>query len=157
VAAPARVVRHAPEACRRCGTWLADLAGTEGGERRQVFDVPPLKLEVTGLQETEQETESAIKQAITQAAVAHFDETGCTVADQRQWLHTAGTRHLTHDATHPKRGARVAPGGGEVRKKTGPTGFPVFSRSSTRAVSTRSGLITAETTKHANEAELERA
>lgn len=181
VATADRVVRHAPEACRQCGAPLEAVAGSEGGERRQVFDLPPLKLEVTehrlvhkrcpscgqdnhgafpadvttltqygpeikalavllvhgqllpwqrtcellgdvfghpiaegtlqealrecaaGLQEPEQ----AIKQAITQAPVAHFDETGCSVADERQWLHTASTPQLTHYATHPKRGVEA--------------------------------------------------
>jgi transposase len=181
VATPDRVVRHAPEACSRCGAPLEDVIGREGGERRQVFDLPPLKLEVTehrlmhkpcswcgqenqgvfpadvptltqygpeikalavllvqgqllpwqrtcqllsdlfgqpiaegtlpaALQECAaglQETESAIKQAIRQAEVAHFDETGCYVADQRHWLHTASTARLTHYATHPKRGTQA--------------------------------------------------
>lgn len=199
-AVPDRVVRHAPEACRRCGTWLADMAGTEGGERRQVFDLPPLKLEVTehrlvhktcpscgqenqgafpadvttlaqygseikalvvllvhgqllpwqracelvsdlfgqpiaegtlqaAIQDCAaglQETEAAIKQAITQAAVAHFDETGCTVADQRQWLHTASTRHLTHYATHAKRGAEATQAIGILPHFTGTAQHDAF-------------------------------
>jgi transposase len=204
-AAPARVVRHAPQACHRCGTWLAAVAGTEGSERRQVFDVPPLKLEVTehrvvhktcptcghenqgvfpadvttlaqygseikalavllvhgqllpgqrtcqllsdlfgqpiaegtlpaAIQDCAaglQEVEAAIKQAITQAAVAHFDETGCSVADQRQWLHTASTRHLTHDATHPKRGAEATQAIGILPHLTGTAQHDAFASSFT--------------------------
>lgn len=43
---PDRIVTHAPACCRQCGAALPE--GTEsGGERRQVVDVPPLRLEVT--------------------------------------------------------------------------------------------------------------
>jgi transposase len=43
---PDRIVVHAPGCCAQCGTPLAE--GTErGGERRQVVDLPALRLEVT--------------------------------------------------------------------------------------------------------------
>lgn len=48
--------------------------------------------------------ETAIKQAITAAAVAHFDETGVRIEAQTRWLHQAGTPRLTFYAHHPKRG-----------------------------------------------------
>ena len=43
---PHHILVHAPSCCEGCG---ADLAGVPGktGERRQVFDLPPLALEVT--------------------------------------------------------------------------------------------------------------
>jgi transposase len=46
VANPGKTERHEPVACRGCGDSLAgaDLAGVE---RRQVFDLPPVKVEVT--------------------------------------------------------------------------------------------------------------
>ncbi len=46
VARPDREVRHEPGCCGRCGR---DLAGRRitGVERRQVFDLPPVKIEVT--------------------------------------------------------------------------------------------------------------
>ena len=42
---PDQVVRHVPDRCRGCGADLAD-AVVEGVEARQVFDLPPLRLQV---------------------------------------------------------------------------------------------------------------
>jgi len=54
VARPDREVRHEPGACAGCG---ADLAGrpVTGVERRQVFDLPPVRAEVTEHQLVERE------------------------------------------------------------------------------------------------------
>ncbi len=43
---PDRVVQHSPIQCQGCGTSLENVASRRC-ERRQVFDLPPLKLEVT--------------------------------------------------------------------------------------------------------------
>jgi transposase len=43
---PDRVEVHAPAGCAACGTSLGEIAGIPT-ERRQVFDLPPLRLEVT--------------------------------------------------------------------------------------------------------------
>lgn len=51
--------------------------------------------------------EAAIKQAVTHAPVAHFDETGLDLGGQTAWLHVASTARLTFYAPHRKRG-RVA-------------------------------------------------
>lgn len=48
--------------------------------------------------------EAALKEAITNSAVAHFDETGIRLAQQLYWLHEAGTKTLTYYGCHPKRG-----------------------------------------------------
>ena len=43
---PDHVIRHEPDACRRCGAGLGGAAET-GTERRQVTEIPPVKPEVT--------------------------------------------------------------------------------------------------------------
>jgi Transposase and inactivated derivatives len=179
VAEPDQVLTHAPQLCASCGTGLSEVAGRLAEERRQVFELPPLKLVVTehrvvikecpscGQESTGafpegvtwgasygpgvkslllslnqehllpserscqifanlfgqpvsegtlagvvnvcaaqlQETETRIKRGVSRAQVAHFDETGMYVEDQRGWLHSASTPQLTHYAYHDKRGS----------------------------------------------------
>jgi transposase len=47
VAVPDQVLTHASEQCVACGVSLHRVAGQLDPERRQVFDLPPLKLHVT--------------------------------------------------------------------------------------------------------------
>jgi transposase len=47
VPVPDQTRLHEPEQCVACGASLAEVAGQLDPERRQVFDLPPLKLEVT--------------------------------------------------------------------------------------------------------------
>jgi len=175
--APDEIVVHPPIECRGCGERL-DAAPVVRSERRQVLDLPSVRLQVTEHRaETRQcagcgaetsgpfptgveapvqygpgvaglavylnqeqllpeertcrvlaevfgrpiseatleravETchtqlaavEAAIKQGITEAEVAHFDETGARLGGKRFWLHVASTATLTFYATHPKRG-----------------------------------------------------
>ncbi len=54
VARPDREVRHEPGGCSRCGAGLAGRPVT-GVERRQVLDLPPVKVEVTEHQLIERE------------------------------------------------------------------------------------------------------
>jgi transposase len=54
VARPDREVRHEPGCCSRCGAGLAGRPVT-WVERRQVFDLPPVRAEVTGHQLIERE------------------------------------------------------------------------------------------------------
>ena len=178
---PERIVVHAAATCHDCGHSLREVGGQQSGDRRQVFDLPLLKLEVTehrllekeglwcgaltggefpagiapGVQYGPQlkalavywvqyhllpwqrtcemlsdlfghplaggtlasaltecatfleESEEEIKQALTQAPVATFDETGLYVAGHREWVHVASTPLLTHYGPHAKRGAEA--------------------------------------------------
>lgn len=47
VAVPDQIYIHEPAQCVACGASLVEVAGQPDPERRQVFDLPPLKLEVT--------------------------------------------------------------------------------------------------------------
>lgn len=176
---PDHLVVHDPVRCATCGGSLVHVSASVCPERRQVFDVPPLKLEVTEHRVSRKacpqcdhhnvgtfpasvptgtsygegvkslalylhkehfipsmrtcaifealfhqplaegtlataveccaqelgEVEEVIKQAVGQARVGHFDETGMHVAGQRGWLHSASTAHWTHYAYHEKRGS----------------------------------------------------
>lgn len=193
---PDTVVEHSPEACTACGTPLLLLSAADGDpvQRRQVHEVPPLRLQViehrvltkvcphcqqlnsgqfpehvtepvqygprlkalavyllhyqllpfertrellsdlfstasiltpslastltpslvpsvgtlataiTQCHDRLAPVEDAIKAALTNAPVAHFDETGVRVSGHLHWLHEVGTPHLTYYACHPKRG-----------------------------------------------------
>jgi transposase len=52
-------------------------------------------------------TVEAIAQALTQAPVAHADETGLRIHTSTQWLHTLATESLTWMGCHPKRGSEA--------------------------------------------------
>lgn len=178
---PDSQIIHQALQCARCGSSLLEATAKLCPERRQIFDLPPLRLQVTehrtavkqclychqqnpgsfpqnvptgasygaGVKsllvylhkqhfipsqrtceifanlfhqplaqgtlqaagefcsQELQEIEELIKEGVRQAEVAHFDETGMYVQNQRGWLHTASTLGLTHYAYHEKRG-RVA-------------------------------------------------
>lgn len=178
---PDRVVVHEAATCHDCGQSLREVVGWETADRRQVFDLPPMKLTVVehrllekvcpccgtlncgelpagvapGVQygpnikslavylvqyhllpwqrtcemlgdlfgqplaegtlasalnecaDSLEKSEEELKQAITLAPVAHFDETGLYVAGHREWLHVASTPLLTHYGPHAKRGAEA--------------------------------------------------
>lgn len=49
--------------------------------------------------------EEWIKERLSEADVAHFDETGLRVGASGAWVHVSSTRDLTHYALHAKRGS----------------------------------------------------
>lgn len=177
---PDRTVVHQPESCAACGRSLTEVTEFAiAQQRRQVFDLPPLKLFVTEhrlgckqcpccVQQTvgafpvavpvgtsygsgvkalalflhkEQllptrrtcqifealfsstlaegtlhaavencsaaliEVEEMIKEGLSQARQANFDETGFYVDSQRSWLHVAATQSLTHYGVNKRRGS----------------------------------------------------
>jgi len=174
---PDEILGHAPSVCAGCGQCL-DAVVPESCERRQVYDLPPMRLRVTEhralaklcpacgclthgafpegvtqpvqygpgvralcvylqinhllpFERTQQilsdlfgaslsegslanflaschqrleGVEAAIKMAIPQAPVAHFDETGARIDKKLHWLHVAATESLTYYAPHARRG-----------------------------------------------------
>lgn len=77
-------------------------------------------------------TEMAIREALQQVPVAHFDETGLRVTGTQQWVHVASTDRLTHYHVHPRRGAAgmeaagVLPGFTGVAVHDGLHGYRTF-------------------------------
>lgn len=81
----------------RTSQVLAEVCGcpvAEGTVERAVADC---HAQLAGVEE-------AIKQAVTTAPVAHFDETGINLRGTTAWLHVASTARLTCYAVHTKRG-----------------------------------------------------
>ena len=174
---PDHTCLHQVDKCKKCGRSLKRKKATSI-EKRQVFDIPPVKIEVTehqaeikrcpcghlnkaafpegvtapaqygpdliakavylkdyqllplertcevlhdffgcGMGEgtlnnvankcsrSLEETVEEIKQRLIASPVVNFDETGCRVNSERQWLHVAGTQNLTYYQVHPQRGS----------------------------------------------------
>ena len=66
-----------------------------------------------------QGTYTASGQAIAQAEVAHFDESGVRVNGHTQWLHVAGTAAQVFYTIHPKRGQEAMTAAGILPQFTG--------------------------------------
>ncbi len=75
---------------------------------RDVFNLPLSEGTLASARETcaarLEGVETAIKQALIQAPVANFDETGLRIEGQTHWLHVAGTPDWTYYAVHAQRG-----------------------------------------------------
>jgi transposase len=79
---------------------LGDLLGQPIAEET-------LAAAITACAQGLEQPEEQIKQALTCAPVAHFDETGLYVAGHREWVHVASTSVLTHYGSHAKRGGEA--------------------------------------------------
>jgi hypothetical protein len=92
------VYQHVPVA--RCAELLADVVG-----------VPVSTGWVAGVTSTTaahlDDVTGVIDSTIASSAVAHFDETGVSVAGTNQWLHVAATAKATSYYLHPKRGTNA--------------------------------------------------
>jgi transposase len=53
-------------------------------------------------------TEAMIKDHISAAAVAQYDETGMRIEGKTNWIHSASTSHATHYHAHERRGSDAA-------------------------------------------------
>ena len=180
VTEPDQVEQHKVEVCPHCKTDLQDIEPQQM-EKRQVFDLPPVRLEVFEHQvevkqcpqcgqevkgrfpdevsqptqygprlkaqavylnnyqllplarlcelfddfyghtpseafilqanasfvEQTRTTVETIKAQLKAAAVVHCDESGVRVEGCLNWLHVAGTEHLTYYHVHPKRGQKA--------------------------------------------------
>lgn len=77
----------------------------------EVFDCPvseaTLERAVASCAAHLEPVEAAIKQGVTAAAIAHFDETGMHLQGKLAWLHVACTARLTYYALHAKRGQQA--------------------------------------------------
>lgn len=178
--APDEIIYHSPDFCACCGALLLDVP-VLGYDRHQVFDLPPVHVQVTehralfrvcpccrmenrgqfptcaakpvqygervkaalvylscyqmlpweraaglvgdlfgcsvsegvlcgALSECSNRLRpvmEGVKAALSEADIAHFDETGQRVAGKRWWLHVASTESLTYYRTHPKRGCEA--------------------------------------------------
>lgn len=191
VADPDRRRRHVPRSCRGCGAGLAG-APEAGLERRQVFDIPAIRMRVTehqlikrrcgcgtvtageapagvdapaqygpnvaaiviylyaGQFLSKDRTARAlaelfgtpispgtvaamtaraaagltdftgqVREQLTKAEVAHFDETGLRVASRLRWVHSASTGKYVLITVHDKRGVEAMNAAGVLPAFTG--------------------------------------
>jgi transposase len=192
VEVPNREIRHEPGVCGGCGAGLHD-APVAGTERRQVFDLPPVRIEVTEHQmisracgcgavtkadapagvnapvqygsrlagigvylfhgqflsksrtvqalsdlfgvvvaaatlvawttriaaQVTSKTLVVIRDRITKAPVAHFDETGLRVAGKLHWMHSASTPTDVLLSVHARRGTKGMDAAGVLPAFTG--------------------------------------
>jgi transposase len=66
-----------------------------------------------------QPAHEGIRQAVIEAAVVHFDESGVRVTGHTHWLHVAGTTDLAFYTIHPKRGLEAMTAAGILPVFTG--------------------------------------
>lgn len=115
---------HRVEMCEGCQSSLTEV-GVEEHEKRQVFDLPPLRVEVCE-HRAEIKTcpvcgkrnKARFPAGVTQPVqlkmylrtcneTVGFDETGLRVEGKMHWVHTASTALLTYLAVHGKRGRKA--------------------------------------------------
>lgn len=80
---------------------IGDLTGQNISEGTLVNCAKGLSNKISGVVDN-------IKQAIIQAPVVHFDETGIRAEGKTKWMHVAATESLTYYDVHDKRGEQAA-------------------------------------------------
>ena len=90
---------------------------------RDLFAVEPaagtLETTLAACHQTLGPVETQIREALTHAAVVHYDETGIRIGGQTHWLHQAGTPTLTFYAHHRKRGRQAMDAVSPLAQSTG--------------------------------------
>lgn len=108
---PDVVKKHTPEVCAHCG-WVHGKESLRLCARRQVFDIPPPRIEGAEHQAQNElvyiclaEDEPHIKSKLLQSKAVNFDESGFYVGREGFWDHVASKACYTALFVHPKGGA----------------------------------------------------
>lgn len=98
---PDLVINYAPANCEGCGFVLDQVEGF-CAEKRQVFEIPQPKIEVTEHRAEEKQCPCCGK--CNRGVFPEFDETGMRCEKKLRWVHVASSLTATLYTIHAKRG-----------------------------------------------------